>query len=135
MSPKNDNRPYNSQLDKIEGKLFEKAEVNGTEMLLRWNTEFDTYTLYFPQMEIKGHPMDADEEIIEISPDEDKAKQVLEFAKKLALNETNVHEIYRKVGTFARSLDLETVESQAQDTRKKVRHLSQSANNENEAAA
>jgi len=129
-------KAYDYQEDKIEGKMFENAEVNGTQLVLRWNTEFDTYTLYLPEMDFKGHSMDGDEEIIEISPDPDKAIRVLEFAKKLALTEKNVHEIYRKVGAFARSLDHSTPESHAQDARGKIGHLTgQSPRNENEAAA
>lgn len=126
---------YDTRLDRVEGKLFEKTEVNGVEMLLRWNTEFNTYTLYFPAMDLKGHSMDSDEEIIEISPDEHKAEKVFDFAMKLAQGEPNVHGLYRKVGAFARTLDLETVESQAQEIRKKVRHLDHSKCKGNEAAA
>jgi len=81
----------------------EKINVNGTEISVGWDTGYNNFTIYFPQIEILVKE-GVNDQIIIIDKQSEVAKQVFDYAVQLAEKETDIYEIYKKVRAFVKKV-------------------------------
>jgi hypothetical protein len=99
--------PEEQTKEKGLGKSYsEKATVNGVEISVRWDREYEDYTIYFPQIELgeKASEKGVFDQIIRITRRPEVAKQVFDYASKLAQTESDVYKIFKQVEDFSRDL-------------------------------
>lgn len=82
---------------------YEKINVNGTEISVGWDTGYDNFTIYFPQIEV-GAKQGVEDQAIIIADQAETAKQVFDYAVQLAEKETDIYEIYKKVRAFVKKV-------------------------------
>lgn len=98
------------EIIKPEKPYYEKATVNGVEIIVTWYDDSSKdYEIYFPQIKFGADP-DVYDQVIRISRKPEVAKQVFDYATKLAETESDVYEIYKKVSKFARDLQYDIEE-------------------------
>ena len=89
----------------------EETTVNGVEISIHWDNGYGDYVIYFPQIELgdTAYEKGVSDQVLRISQKPEVAKQVFDYASKLAQTEKDVYEIYKKVDEFSRDLphDLE----------------------------
>jgi hypothetical protein len=96
----------------LDKSYQEKTTVNGVEISIHWDSRYDDYTIYFPQIEIgwAARERGVDDQVIRISRKREVAKQVFDEALKLAQTESDVYEVYKKVEAFSQPLPYEDEE-------------------------
>lgn len=84
----------------------EQVTVNGIEISVGLDAEYDDYTIYFPQIELGDDASEkgVDDQVIRLSQRPEVAKQVFEYASQLAQTEPDVYALYKKVEAFAQDL-------------------------------
>ncbi len=90
-----------------EKPYHEETTVNGIEIVVAWYDDSSKdYEIYFPQIEISetADEKGVHDQIIRVSQKPEVAKQVFDYAVRLAQTESDVYEIYKKVEEFARDL-------------------------------
>jgi hypothetical protein len=87
-------------------KFSEKKIVNGIKIKVRWDEGYDDYTVYFPQIMLgeEAEKKGVSDQVIRLTHKEKIAKQVFDYAIKLAETETDVYEIYKQVKEHAHAL-------------------------------
>ena len=90
-----------------ESKYGDKAMVNGVEISVGWDSGYDDYTIYFPGIEMtsqEAQDKGVFDQVIRISDNPEDAKKVFEYAKKVAEEESNLYNLFKKVEAFVHEL-------------------------------
>lgn len=82
---------------------YETATINGIEIKVGFDSGYDAYTLYFPQISTTNDREVSDQLFI-ISENPNDASEVFKEAKRLADQGLDVYEIYKKAEAYAREL-------------------------------
>ena len=97
-----------------ENPYHEETTVNGVEIIVDWYDDSSKdYEIYFPQIEFgeAASEKGVSDQVIMVSRRPEVAKQVFDYAAKLAQTESDVYEIYKKVKEFARDLPYDPAEA------------------------
>lgn len=89
-----------------EEQFRAKETINGTTIMCHFDGEYNDYVLYFPQINLgeEANEQGVSDQLFRISEDSSVAKQVYEFAKKLAETDKDIYSIFKKTKEFARTL-------------------------------
>ena len=85
----------------------ERATVNGVDISVGWDQGNDGYTIYFPQIKLGKAASEQGiyDQIIVIGSKPEAAKQVFEYAAKVAAQEgRQLWQMYQMVESFVRDL-------------------------------
>jgi len=96
-----------SQPESQEEKYREETEVNGINIIASYDTGYQDYVLYFPQIPVgeESSEKGVHDQLFRIDNNPENAKKVFDYAVKEAKNESDIYELYKKAEKFARSLD------------------------------
>lgn len=78
-----------------------KTTINGIEIDVRWDENYNEYSIYFPQ--IKEFKDGVPDQIIRISESDYDAMDVLKYTEQMAEEIPDVYEVYRKVYNFVKA--------------------------------
>jgi len=93
--------------EKSSDKFYlERAIVNGIKMKVGWDRGWNNYVILFPQIDIVevGLKRGVHDQLLEIGTNPEVAKQVFDYAAKLAETEPDVYDLYQQVENFIRKL-------------------------------
>ena len=89
--------------EKIPDKShLERAMINGIKMKVGWDRGWNNYVIFFPQIELNEQTLNkgVTDQLIEISKNPARAKEVFDYAAKLAETEPDVYKLYQQVKEF-----------------------------------
>lgn len=76
----------------------EKCEVNGIKISIGWDSGYEDFTIYFPQINLQvGWENGVSDQVIRISQDEKDAKAIYDFAVQQAATARGVYALYTLV--------------------------------------
>lgn len=80
----------------------EQTTVNGVEISVGWDSSYDNYAIYFPQIQIGkvASEKGVDDQVLRINRRPEVAKQIFDYASKLAQTESDVYKIYKQTNDF-----------------------------------
>lgn len=90
----------------------EQTTVNGVDIIVAWDKGYDDYIIYFPQIDTgeESYKKGITDQVLRIDQKPEVAKQVFDYASKLAQTESDVYDIYSKVEKFCQDLPHEDEE-------------------------
>jgi len=96
------NAPEKTQNEKFR----ERKIINGTEISVVWDKQNGWYEMYFPQIDTEDER--AKKYFLSgttvLTQSTEVAKQIFEYAEKIAQTETDVYEICRKVEEYSKTM-------------------------------
>lgn len=97
------------EIEELDKSYLEETTINGKVISVGWDEGYNDYTIYFPQINIGDEAREKGvyDQVIRISQNPKIAKEVFDFASKLAQTESDIYIIYKKVEEFSRDLGLE----------------------------
>lgn len=99
---------------KHESKKYQESKtVNGVEMKIAWDEQYDNYSIYFPQIKIGEEAANNGiyDQVVVLSNNADAAKQAFALAAQLAESNASLYEIYQKVDELSGELPHDERES------------------------
>lgn len=84
----------------------EETKINDIEISAFYDDRYENYVLNFPQIPCGEESFEkgVSDTLFKIDDSPENAKEVYDYAVKLADTESDVHEIYKKAEKFAREL-------------------------------
>lgn len=103
----NNFKPKEEEIKTKENKLNKsyvgKTTINGVEIIVEWDNDYDDYVVFFPQIDA-GKVEGVFDKLIRITRRPEVAKQIFEYTSELAKTEKDVYKIYKQVEDFSRGL-------------------------------
>ncbi|MBT5502665.1 hypothetical protein HN858_03415 [Candidatus Falkowbacteria bacterium] len=92
--------------DFLVEEYHEQTEINGIRISIGYDSTYQDYTLYFPQLDPddKVQAIGISDQVFRIDENPKNAKKVYDFAMKEAETVADVYELYKKAKAFADTL-------------------------------
>ncbi|HTE48659.1 MAG TPA: hypothetical protein VK675_02005 [Candidatus Paceibacterota bacterium] len=97
----------NSSEKEPDKSYRERKTVGNTQISVAWDSDYDDYNIFFPQIKTgdEATKNGVYDQVIRIGESPKLAKQVFDYAAKLAETEHDLYKLYKAVESFARTLD------------------------------